>query len=211
MLPMRCGRSWKAVDPNSSPTTGAPGLVFARPRHHYVSVPRGRPGFDGGREVAWSMPRASSSSIIRWQKPRRERRRLRSGRLRPSPEPTCACARGCRVIITGSLEAGAFRQEPKPKRLVLRCASHTVLPRDEIKRWAKHVAPGAERLRTRVQFPPPPPTHKKGHPCGGLFCGSAETAGLRSPACAKRAGFTAEAGCRSGQRQRRWPSRTARG
>jgi len=47
--------------------------------HHWA--PRGRPGFDGGSEVAWSMPRASSSSIIRWQKTRRERRRLRSGRL----------------------------------------------------------------------------------------------------------------------------------
>jgi hypothetical protein len=52
---------------------------------------------------------------LQLQKLRRQRRRLRSGRLRPSPEPTCACARGCRVIITGSLEAGAFRSGLNPR------------------------------------------------------------------------------------------------
>src|SRR3546814_20303681 len=41
--------------------------------------------------------------------------------------------------------------------LVPRCASHTVLSGNEIQRWAKHVVPGMECLRTRVRFPPPPP------------------------------------------------------
>jgi len=58
----------------------AAAIDFRRTRPHH-GRPRGRPGFDGGCEVAWSMPRASSSSLIRWQTIRRQRRRLRSGRL----------------------------------------------------------------------------------------------------------------------------------
>jgi len=58
----------------------ASAIDFPHPRPHHC-LPRGRPGFDGGCEVAWSMPRASSSSLNRWQTIRRQRRRLRSRRL----------------------------------------------------------------------------------------------------------------------------------
>jgi hypothetical protein len=34
---------------------------------------------------------------------------------------------------------------------------------------AKYVELPVEGLRTRVQFPPSPPTKQKAHPCGGLF------------------------------------------
>src|SRR5579859_2389786 len=72
--------------------------------------PRGCHGFDGGSEMAWCMPRGQLSSLIQPQTYSCQRRQLRSGRLRPSPEPTCARARGCRVIITRSPEAAACRQ-----------------------------------------------------------------------------------------------------
>ena len=55
----------------------------------------------------------------------------------------------------------------KQNLLVPRCALSSVLLRNEIERWTKHVAPGAERLRTGVRFPPPPPKKAK-PPLGGF-------------------------------------------
>jgi len=73
------------------------------------AFPRGCPGFDGGSEMTWCMPRGQLSSLIQQQTHSCQRRQLRSGRLRPSPEPTCAHARRCRVIIMRSPNAAAWR------------------------------------------------------------------------------------------------------
>jgi len=42
--------------------------LISRARTATMLLSPGAIGFDGGREIAWSMPRASSSSLIRWQK-----------------------------------------------------------------------------------------------------------------------------------------------
>lgn len=57
------------------------------------------------------------------------------------------------------LRSAACRTGVKSSRLVDRCVLHAVLPEDEIERWAKHVGLGVKRLRTRVRFPPPPPSN----------------------------------------------------
>jgi hypothetical protein len=92
-----------------TPTLHPPQACIIANASAILSFPRGCPGFDGGSEIAWCMPRGQLSSLIQPQTYSCQRRQLRSGRLRPSPEPTCACASGCRVIITGSPKAAACR------------------------------------------------------------------------------------------------------
>jgi len=106
------------------------------------------------------MPRGQLSSLIQRQTHSCQRRQLRSGRLRPSPEPTRVRACGCRVTYTEPARVAVCQPALESNRLALGCALYAVLPRGEIQRRTKHVGPGMECSRTGVQFPPPPPSTK---------------------------------------------------
>jgi len=62
-------------------SAGAAALAHPLRHPHTGDVQRGRPGFDGGRNIAGCMPRGLLSSLIQWQIHSCQRRQLRPGRL----------------------------------------------------------------------------------------------------------------------------------